>query len=188
MCRFKSGIILKNKTVIAEGGNDSHSDLLETLGIEDDYTGATKKFVRVELVPENNEWWISPEEHPENWTFIADQDIVPEWFDKETYEKEFRAAVCAWWNNHVMVDQKIETLSSGHYRLKRCEVKQLLNDVQVMCDSSTVQRMYGSSTVQKMYGSSMIRDFKDYPQITIFVPDTPDKFEMMAHKNNEDRH
>ena len=39
MCRFKSGIILKNKVVVAPGENDSHSDLLESLGINDDYFG-----------------------------------------------------------------------------------------------------------------------------------------------------
>ena len=57
MCRFKSGIILKNKVVVAPGENDSHSDLLEELGITDDYIGATKTFVRAELVPDKDEWW-----------------------------------------------------------------------------------------------------------------------------------
>lgn len=28
MCRFKSGIILRNKCVVAQGENNSHSDLL----------------------------------------------------------------------------------------------------------------------------------------------------------------
>lgn len=51
MCRFKSGIILKNKIVIAPEDNESHSDLLESLGIKDDYIGASKTFVRAELVP-----------------------------------------------------------------------------------------------------------------------------------------
>ena len=35
MCRFKSGIILKNRCVVAQGSNDSHTDLLESLNIED---------------------------------------------------------------------------------------------------------------------------------------------------------
>ncbi len=35
MCKFKSGIILKNKVVLTPEGNESHSDLLESLGIED---------------------------------------------------------------------------------------------------------------------------------------------------------
>ena len=117
MCQFKSGIILKNKIVVAPGKNDSHSNLLESLGIQDDYIGASKTFVRAELVPKNNEWWISPEEHPEKWTFVVDQDIVPDWFCREESEKEFRAAVCEWWKSHVLVDQKLEKLESGYYKL-----------------------------------------------------------------------
>ena len=157
MCRFKSGIILKSKIVVAQGDNDSHSDLLESLGIKDDYMGASKTFVRAELVPKNNEWWVNPQESPDSWNFIVDQDITPDWFDKDEHEKLFREAVCSWWNEHVLVDKKIDILSDGYYRLKRCEVKKLCNDVKVMCDSSTVQEMYGSSTVQVMYGSSTVQ-------------------------------
>ena len=132
MCQFKSGIILKNKIVIAPEENDSHSDLLESLGIEDDYFGASKKFVRAELIPDNKEWWVSPEEHPEKWMFVVDQDITPDWFDKGEHEKLFRAAVCDWWKEHVLVDQKIDELNSGFYRLKRCEVKKLCKDVKAL--------------------------------------------------------
>ena len=184
MCQFKSGVILKNKCVIAQGDNDSHSDLLEQLGIEDNYIGASKTFVRAELVPENNEWWINPAEEPGKWKFIVDQDVVPEWFDKEKYEAEFREYVCDWWKAHVLVDQKVDELSQGYYRLKRCEVKKLLNDVKVLCDSSTVQEMYGSSTVQRMCDSSTVRDFKQWPHIKIMVADTGN-FEMVVHKNEQ---
>jgi hypothetical protein len=134
---------------------------LDELGINDDYIGMTKTFVRAELVPQNDEWWVSPAEEPSKWTFIVDQDEVPEWFDKEKYEAEFREYVCDWWKAHVLVDQKVDELSSGYYRLKRCEVKKLLNEVKIWCDSSTVQRMYGSSTVQEMYGSSTVQEMCD---------------------------
>ena len=156
MCQFKSGIILKNKIVVAPGKDDSHSNLLESLGIQDDYIGASKTFVRAELVPKNNEWWISPEEHPEKWTFVVDQDIVPEWFCKEESEKEFRAAVCTWWKSHILVDQKLEKLESGYYRLKRCEVKKLLNDVMADLYDSEVGEMRGSSQVGVMRESSQV--------------------------------
>ena len=152
MCQFKSGIILKNKIVVAPGKDDSHSNLLESLGIQDDYIGASKTFVRAELVPKNNEWWISPEEHPEKWTFVVDQDIVPDWFCREESEKEFRAAVCTWWKSHVLVDQKLEKLESGYYKLKRCEVKKLLNDVTADLYDSQVGEMWGSSQVGEMRG------------------------------------
>ena len=156
MCRFKSGIILKNKVVVAPGENDSHSDLLESLGIKDDYFGATNVFVRAELVPVNDEWWINPAEEPDKWEFIVDQDMRPEWFDKSAHEKIFREAVCDWWKEHVLVDQKLEELSSGYYRLKRCEVKKLLNDVKVLLDSSQVGEMWDSSQVGEMRDSSQV--------------------------------
>lgn len=77
MCEFKSGIILKNRNVIAEGENDSHSDLLEKLNIEDTTENAMRVFVRAELLPPNGEWWTDVD----TWKFHVDQDIVPDWFD-----------------------------------------------------------------------------------------------------------
>ena len=157
MCQFKSGIILKNRCYIAN--EDHHSNMLNELGIKDDYLNATKTFVRAELVPNNDEWWTNPD----NWKMVVDQDEVPDWFeiDRQKYESEFRNAVKEWWASHVLVDQKIDELTSGYYRLKRCEVKKLLNDVKVMCDSSSVQEMYDGSSVQRMYGSSSVQKMYD---------------------------
>ena len=45
MCRFKSGIIFKNRIVLAPEWNESHSDLLESLGNEDTRENAMTKFV-----------------------------------------------------------------------------------------------------------------------------------------------
>lgn len=91
MCRFKSGIILKNKVVLASDGNDSHSDLLESLGIEDNNMNAMTKFIRAELVPKDNNKATDISE----WTFVVDQDITPDWYneDPKRYENEFRDAV-----------------------------------------------------------------------------------------------
>ena len=165
MCRFKSGIILKNKVVVAPGENDSHSDLLESLGINDDYFGATNVFVRAELVPVNDEWWIDPAEEPDKWRFIVDQDMRPEWFDESEHEKIFREAVCDWWKEHILVDQKLEELSNGYYRLKRCEVKKLLNDVKVLLDSSQVGAMWDSSQVGVMRDSSQVGEMRGNSQV-----------------------
>ena len=194
MCNFKSGIILKNKVVLAEGGDESHSTILEKLKIEDNYFGATKKFVRAELVPKDREWWVNPTDNPEHWRFIVDQDIVPEWFIPEVQEKIFREAVYEWWSKHVLVDQKLDALDSGYYMLKRSEVKKLCGDVKVLLGSSTVGKMWESSTVGEMLESSTVgemwesstaRDFKNWPQIKIYVSDTG-KFELVAHKPKGD--
>ena len=91
MCKFKSGIILKNRIVLAPEGNDSHSDLLEDLNIEDSHFNASKTFVRVELVPPDGNKAVDVSK----WEYIVDQYITPDWYDNDPgrYEADFRAAV-----------------------------------------------------------------------------------------------
>lgn len=91
MCQFKSGVILKNKVVLTPEGNESHSDLLDDLGIDDNHMNASKKLVRAELIPKNDDKMTDVKE----WRYKVDQDIVPDWYEKdpERYEKEFRDAV-----------------------------------------------------------------------------------------------
>lgn len=91
MCRFKSGIILKNKVVLAPDENESHTDLLESLGIEDSTVNMAKMFVRVELIPKDDNKMNDVKE----WRYIVDQNFTPDWYDKDPkrYEQQFRDAV-----------------------------------------------------------------------------------------------
>lgn len=101
MCKFKSGIITKSKVFLAPIYNESHSDLLRSLQIEDNSMNASKMFVRAELVPYNDD-----KKSPiSKWKFVVDQDIVPDWFsnDPGRYEAEFRETVQDWMNEHFEV-------------------------------------------------------------------------------------
>lgn len=91
MCQFKSGVILKNKVVLTPEGNESHSDLLESLGIADTHMNASKTFVRAELIPKNDDKMTDVKD----WRYRVDQDIVPDWYEKdpERYEQDFRNTV-----------------------------------------------------------------------------------------------
>lgn len=91
MCNFKSGIILKNRVVLAPEGRESHSDLLESLNIEDNHMNASKVFVRAELTPPDS----NRAKPVSKWKYKVDQDIVPEWYeaDPERYELEMRKSV-----------------------------------------------------------------------------------------------
>lgn len=91
MCNFKSGIILKNKVALAPEGRESHSDLLESLNIEDNHMNASKVFVRAELTPPDGNKAASIDK----WRYRVDQDITPDWYDIDPgrYEKEMREAV-----------------------------------------------------------------------------------------------
>ncbi len=99
MCQFKSGVILKNRVVLAPEGNESHSDLLESLGIKDTHMNATKTFVRAELIPKDDNKFLDVSE----WKYRVDQDIVPDWYeeDPDRYEQEFRDAVKEYMKEYI---------------------------------------------------------------------------------------
>ena len=98
MCQFKSGIILKNRVVLAPMWNDSHSALLKSIGIEDTRENAMRKFVRAELTPPGDDKTADIQ----LWKYRVDQDIVPDWYeeDPKRYEYEMREAVADWMKKH----------------------------------------------------------------------------------------
>lgn len=100
MCNFKSGLILKNKVVLAPMYNESHSALLRSLNIEDTHLNASKTFVRAELLPKDGNKATDVSE----WKFKVDQDIVPEWYEEDAgrYEDEFRNEVKSWMNENFI--------------------------------------------------------------------------------------
>lgn len=102
MCKFKSGIQLKNRNVLAPTENESHSDLLKNMKIEDNVYNASRKFVRAELIPPNDNIAADIEE----WQYKVDQDIVPDWFelDREKYEQSFREDVKCWLKENLNIE------------------------------------------------------------------------------------
>ena len=163
MCRFRSGILLKDRAVIAQKDNDSHQDMLEELNISDTYENAARVFVRAELIPEKEEWWTNPD----GWEFVIDQDIVPDWFeeDREGHISRFREAVKEWWSSHVLVGKKMDTLRTGYYMLKDCEVEKLCGDAVVLLNNSQVGEVCGNSQVREMHNSSQVREMYGSAQV-----------------------
>lgn len=101
MCRLFSGIATKNKIYLAPAYNQSHSRLLEKLNIEDSRENSSSVFVRMELIPKNDDLTSDVS----TWKFIVDKDIVPEWFenDRGRYEDEFRDAVKDWIKKNTVI-------------------------------------------------------------------------------------
>ena len=75
MCQLKSCLVLKDRVYCPD--YDSHQDMLDKLGIKDDYLGASKTFVRVELTPPDGVQSLM--EPLDRWTLKVDQDVTPEW-------------------------------------------------------------------------------------------------------------
>ena len=176
MCKLKSAIILKNKIFMPD--YDSHSKMLEELEITDDYLGASKKFVRVELSPKNNDVFSDIDA----WDLTVDQDITPEWFSKEEYKPKMIEAVKEWAKTHIHIGIDGLKISAGenHY-IKDCKnveicgsasvkyicgsasVKYICGSASVenICDSATVKYICGSASVENIYGSASVENICD---------------------------
>ncbi len=149
MCQLKSGIILKNRVFVPE--YDSHTEMLEELGIEDNYLGASKTFVRVELSPTDGDVFSDIG----TWELRVDQDITPEWYDENTYKPQVVEAVKAWAKDHIHIGVDNLKISTGrnHY-IKDCK------DVQI-CGNATVKNIYGNATVKYIYGNATVEYIYD---------------------------
>ena len=167
MCKLKSAIVLKDRVFIPE--YDSHSKMLEELGIEDNYLGASKKFVRVELSPTNGDVFSEID----GWELTVDQDIRPDWFSVEEYKPKVIEAVKEWAKTHIHVGVENLKINTGenHY-IKDCKnveiygsatVKNICGSatVEYICGSATVEYIYDSATVEYIYGSATVEYIYD---------------------------
>ena len=178
MCEFKSGIIFKNRVVLAPLGNESHSSLLDDLGVKDNEFNASKKFVRAELIP--------PEKYVitsdiSKWTYKVDQDIVPEWYsnDPDRYEDEFRESVKDFMNKNfkeefgyywtnIRMDEKIYHFMYGvltrmsfgsNNNYAESSVRKYLKEYKLAKD---IKDKYGNSVVSFENSLLSMDGFDDY--------------------------
>ena len=158
MCQLKSGIILKNRVFVPE--YDSHTEMLEELGIKDDYLNASKTFVRVELSPTNGDVFSDID----TWKLTVDQDIIPEWYDEDIYKPQVVEAVKAWAKSHIHIGVDNLKISTGrnHY-IKNCKDVQIYGSATVknICGSATVKYICGSATVEYIYDSATVKNIYD---------------------------
>ena len=163
MCKLKSAIILKDRIFMPD--YDSHSEMLEELGITDDYFNASKVFVRAELVPENGNVFSNIDD----WKLEVDQDITPEWFDEKDCTERMRKAVKEWANTHIFIGQNDLKISHGeNIFIKDCKnvdiydnatVKYICGDATVenICGEATVNYIYDNATVNYIYGNATVK-------------------------------
>ena len=155
MCRLKSGIILKNRVFVPE--YDSHTQMLEELGIKDDYFNASKTFVRVELSPTDGDVLSDID----TWKLSVDQDITPEWYDEDRYKPQVVEAVKEWAKDHIHIgvdDLKIST-GRNHY-IEDCKGVDICGSatVEYICGSATVEYICGRATVEYICGRATVKN------------------------------
>ena len=118
MCSLKSGILLRDRAYVPD--HDSHDQMLKELGIQDDYLGASEKFVRFELSPRDDNLLTDVS----TWTMKVDQDIIPAWFDadREKYDGIIVDAVRGWAEKHILREGKHEKKEGIYYLFNDAEI------------------------------------------------------------------
>ena len=113
MCRLKSAIILKDRVYIPD--YDSHSDMLDELGIADTQKNAEKLFVRAELTPKGDIF-----SSIDDWIYIVDQDILPDWYVEEYDKQRMIDAVKEWAKNHIHQNVNNLKITGDTHYCKNC--------------------------------------------------------------------
>ena len=164
MCKLKSGIVLKNRVFVPE--YDSHTEMLEELGIKDDYLNASKTFVRVELSPTDGDVFSDID----TWKLNVDQDIMPEWYDEDIYKPQVVKAVKEWAKDHIHIGVDNLKISTGrNHCIKDCKdvdicgsamVKYIHGNatVEYIHDNATVENIFDSATVKNIYGKATVKN------------------------------
>lgn len=134
MCQLKSCLVLKDRVYCPD--YDSHQDMLDKLGIKDDYLHASKTFVRVELTPPDDVKSLM--EPLDRWTLKVDQDVTPEWWDAESDRQRVEEAVEAWSREHVFAEGE-HSISAG--------IVYALGNATVEAYNSATVKAYGNATV-----------------------------------------
>ena len=155
MCKLKSAIILKDRIFMPD--YDSHSKMLEELGITDNYINASKVFVRAELSPKNEDAFSDID----GWEFSVDQDITPEWFDEKDCAERMRKAVKEWAKTHIFVGRNELKISHGeNIFIKDCKNVDICGSVTVdsICGNATVERICGNATVKYIRDNATVEN------------------------------
>ena len=151
MCQFKSAICLKDRVFVP--GYDSHSAMLQELGIPDDMRHATETFVRVECSPADGD----KTSDPMGWQIKVDQDILPDWFMPEIDYPRIKEAVKMWCDVHVLRNGN-HTVKDGVWIATGSATVKAFDSATVEASDSATVVASGSATVEAS-GSATVEAF-----------------------------
>ena len=136
MCKMASFVLTKDNAYWSKR-TDSHEEIIEEHGLKELGLAGKVGILRVEIVPKRGDY-MQP---IDQWVFGYDQDMLPDWADKETDERRTRAALREWYSA-CFVPAGVE----------RAEVK--AGDVVKLVWGGTVNAVWGG-TVNEVWGGTV---------------------------------
>ena len=146
MCRFKSGIILKDKVFVSD--YEDHNKMLNELGIENNSQNTENLFVKASLVPKYENMFSDID----SWELVVTQDILPDWYVKDRDRNRMIQAVKEWAKNHIHagIDNLEITSGKSHY-IQNCKNVVISGD-------ATIESVYGHTMIKSISGSAIVKN------------------------------
>ena len=145
MCKFFSGVVIdKGKKLLWHPDIDSHTELLEKFGLNDEKTDPN--FVRIEFTPPNGNVF----NHDfSKWNFKTDQDFKPDWYDEDEAKDIALNEVKKLIDERFVINRTIDEIKDGRWWVKDGVVK--------LFSGGTLQDFWGGS-LQEFWGGTL-QDF-----------------------------
>jgi hypothetical protein len=151
MCNFLSGIITRENCLVS-AVHDSHESLIKENGLDD--TTSIPDFVRVELLPDDD----VITDAIKKWHLKVDQDLIPDWFNREISEIRMISELKKQINVCVLINKKIKFLT-GSYKL-------IFNSsVGEMQENSRIGKMLGHSSIEEMQENSIVGEMLGHSSV-----------------------
>jgi len=153
MCQFFSAIVTKNK-VIWDYDYDSHELLLKKAGLKD--TGRNPEFVRVELLPQDNDIF---NHDLNNWRLEIDQDYKPDWFCQDEAEIAVKKELVKVFKERFLNTSVVEKIDSGRWWLYGdVVVKSVYGNcvIEYASGNCVIEHVSGNCVIKNAYGNCVI--------------------------------
>lgn len=139
MCMFKSMILLKDRVYI--GNTDSHADMIEALHLRDNAPyGKAPCFAKIEITPPDDDITTPIDD----WNYVVDQDMYPDWYVSEVDKPRCYAALKAWAVDHILTGKHSEVKGEAIY-LVNASVRSVNGGQIVRMVNSTIQNVRGGT-------------------------------------------
>src|SRR3990167_3865790 len=150
MCKFFSAIVVdENKKLLWDYDIDSHAELLEKFHITD--TTVFPNFVSVEFTPPNGD--VFGHDFTE-WIFKVDQDLIPDWFEKEKAKALCLSSVKKLIDERFIINRTIDEIKSGRWWVKDGVIKDFWGGTLKDFWGGTLERFWGG-TLERFRGGTL---------------------------------
>ena len=140
MCQPASMIVTK-KDVLWSKNTDSHEDIIDELSFHMDGVRGPNG-VRVEIFPKDGDL----SSNTRTWAFKVDQDILPEWWDRDDAEKRTRVALKAWKAAKV-ITKDVAVLREGQFYIYGGTIQAVEGGTIQSVEGGTIAEISGAATV-----------------------------------------